>query len=47
MTKRVDDFLRGYDFDPRQVDVEACARAFQADMERGLRAALACLTGRL
>ena len=37
MTKRVDDFLRGYDFDPRQVDVEACARAFQADMERGLR----------
>ncbi|WP_297717277.1 hexokinase family protein [Intestinimonas sp.] len=30
-------FLRTYGLDPALVDVDACARAFQADMERGLR----------
>lgn len=30
-------FLRKYGLDPALVDVDACARAFQTDMEKGLR----------
>ena len=30
-------FLRKYGLDPALVDVDACTRAFQADMEKGLR----------
>ena len=35
--RQADAFLARYGLDPREVDVDACARAFQADMERGLR----------
>ena len=34
---KTQDFLRTYGLDPALVDVDACARAFQADMEKGLR----------
>ena len=37
VTKRVDAFLAEYGMDPARVDLDQCARAFQADMERGLR----------
>lgn len=35
--ENVDKFLKKYGLDPALVDVDSCARAFQADMERGLR----------
>lgn len=37
MAARTDAFLKHHGLDPALVDVDKCARAFQADMERGLR----------
>ena len=37
VTKRVDAFLAEYGMDPSRVDLDACAHAFQADMQKGLR----------
>lgn len=38
IVQRVDQFLSRYGLDPARTDVDACAHAFQADMEKGLRA---------
>lgn len=37
--ERVEEFLKAYGMDPSLTDVDACARAFQRDMERGLQGA--------
>ena len=37
--ERVEEFLKAYGMDPSFTDVDACARAFQRDMERGLQGA--------
>ena len=37
VTRRVDAFLGAYGMDPGRVDLDRCAQAFQADMEKGLR----------
>ena len=37
MIGQTEAFLHKYGLDPSLVDVDACARAFWADMERGLR----------
>lgn len=37
LVEKVDAFLKKHGLDPELVDVDVCARAFQADMERGLR----------
>lgn len=36
--ERVEEFLKAYGMSPSFTDVDACARAFQRDMERGLQA---------
>ena len=37
--ERVEEFLKAYGMSPSFTDVDACARAFQRDMERGLQGA--------